>query len=140
MDNSIHDATPEVELKRCAEDFVYFCETYIKIHHPTKGSVPFTLHEYQKRYVKHLEDNRFAIAKKFRQGGFTTLTVAWFVWRLLFKTDERMMVLSRTDREAQDVCWIARRMISALPEFLQPNFSKENNHELHHEDTNSNIV
>jgi hypothetical protein len=134
MDNK--ETTPEVEIKNCAGDFLYFCETYVKVIHPIRGLVNFKLYDYQKRYVKALADHRFVIAPKFRQGGFTTLTCAWLLWRFLFKQDEANMVMTKSDREACYTSSTVRRMIDYLPEFLKPKMSKCNDHSLVSEDTN----
>lgn len=116
--DEINKATHEVEIKNCAESFVYFCEKYVKIVHPIRGLVPFILHDFQKRYIEHLGEHRFVIAKKFRQGGFSTLTIAWLLWRFLFKLDERNMAVTQTDREAVYLSSMMRKMIRELPEFL----------------------
>ena len=137
--DEIKKATHEVEIRNCAESFVYFCEKYVKIAHPLRGLVPFILHDYQKRYIEHINENRFVIAKKFRQGGFSTLTIAWLLWRFLFKLDERNMVLSRSDREAVELSWLMRHMIKQLPDFLKPNLSKENDHRLENDELNNHI-
>lgn len=129
----------EVELRRCAEDFVYFCETYVKINHPTHGLIPFTLHAYQKRYAQALQDNRFLITKKFRQGGFSTLSVVWALWRCLFKLDERIAFLSKTDREAIELGYIVDRVIKHLPDWMQPKMEKQNGHQKVFADTKCSI-
>ena len=66
MEDNI-EIVKDVEMKRCAEDFVYFCENYVKINDPTIGMINFTLYAYQKRYVEELQNNKFLITKKFRQ-------------------------------------------------------------------------
>lgn len=127
----------EAEINHCAQDFVYFCETYIKIVHPTRGLIPFKLYDFQKRYVEAMGDHRFLIAVKFRQGGFTTTTLAWFLWRVIFKLDEHNMVMSGSDRIATSCCDTVRNFILHLPKFLKPNLSKCNSHELRNEDNRS---
>lgn len=101
-----------------------------------RGLIPFKLFDFQKRYVGDLEKHRFVIATKFRQGGFTTTTVAWLLWRSLFKVDESSMVMSKMDREAINTCWIARHFLKNLPDFLRPEMEKETDHELQFKDTN----
>jgi hypothetical protein len=134
MDDKIR-ISHEVEIKRCAEDFVYFCENYVKISHPTRGLINFILHPYQKRYAKALQDNRYLIAKKFRQGGFTTLTQVYFLWLAMFKLDQRIMTISKTDRECCYMSDIVRRIIDQFPEWLQPKLGKNNDHTIEFEDT-----
>ena len=121
-------ASHEAEIKRCAEDFVYFCETYVKINHYKLGLIPFILYPYQKRYVQALEENRFVIAKKFRQGGFSLLTSIWGLWRCMFKTDESFMFLNKTDREAIYQGDFVKRALDELPDWLKPKMGKCNDH------------
>lgn len=127
----------QAEIKKCAEDFFYFCETYVQIIHPKHGLIPFKLFDFQKRYVKCLQENRFVAAIKFRQGGFTTVTLVWLLWRFLFKIDESLMYLVKTDKEAVYANGIVRQIISELPDFLKPNFDKCNDHQLLSRDTNN---
>jgi hypothetical protein len=129
----------EAELALCATNFVYFCEKYVKINHPKNGLVPFTLYDYQKRYVQSLEDHRFLLGVKFRQGGFTTLTAIWLMWRVMFKSNERNMAIARTDREATYICLIVRQVFENLPDFLKPDLKICNTHEIHVEGTNSRL-
>lgn len=130
----------EVELRKCAEDFVYFCENYVKIIHPVHGLVSFTLYPYQKRYVKALQDNRLLICKKFRQGGFTTLNCAWALWKCMFCFDKTIMICCPTDRH---VTWMHSptidKMLNELPDWLKPKMAKQNDHQKHFEDTRCKI-
>lgn len=139
MDDKLR-ISQDVELRRCAEDFVYFCENYVKISHPVHGLVNFILHPYQKRYVKALQDNRLTICKKFRQGGFTTLTEIYFLWLAMFKLDQRIMTVSKTDRECCSLSDIIRRVIDQLPEWMQPDLGKNNHHTIEFKDTGCSMV
>jgi hypothetical protein len=139
MDDKIN-ISQEVEIRRCAEDFTYFCENYVKINHPIKGIINFILHPYQKRYVESLQNNRFVICKKFRQGGFTTLTEVYFLWLAMFKFDQRIMTVSRTDRECCYMSDMVRRVIDQFPEWLQPDLGKNNNHTIEFKDTGCSMV
>lgn len=130
----------EPEVIACARDFVHFCENYVKIVHPIKGLVDFKLHDFQKRYAKTLEDHRFVIGKKFRQGGFTTTNMAWIVWRLLFRLDERILVVCKSDREA---CWtssVVKGILNQLPEWMVPEYGKFNDHRIENKETGCTVM
>lgn len=116
------------EIAKCGNSFEYFCEKYVKIVHPRKGLISFKLYDFQKRYITHLLGNRFVIGTKFRQGGFSTLTIAFFLWKFLFKTDENFMTFSKYDREAISLGTIFKKMIDHLPDWLKPKLSKNNDH------------
>lgn len=106
------------EVIKCIQSFEYFCHKYIKILHPTKGLIPFVLYNYQRKVVKEYENNRFNIISKFRQGGLTTLTLLWGLWKCMFKLDQQIMLLSKTDREATETGAIIDRAVENLPKWL----------------------
>jgi hypothetical protein len=119
----------QVEFLKCAASFSYFCHKYVKIAHPKRGLLPFILYKYQKRVVKEYEQHRFNILSKFRQGGLTTVTVLWCMWRCMFKLDETIMVLSKSDREAIAAGEIVKRALLELPAWMRPEMDKNNDHQ-----------
>lgn len=123
------------EMIKCALSFSYFCHKYVKIAHPKKGLLPFILYKYQKKVIDDYEKNRFCILSKFRQGGLTTVTVIWAMWRCLFKLDETIMVLSKADREAIAAGEIVKRALEELPSWMKPEMAKNNDHQKLFSDT-----
>jgi len=67
--HSEDEYTPQMiqELVKCKKDPVYFIRKYIKVQHPTKGTIPFDMFEYQERFVRCMESNRFVITLQPRQ-------------------------------------------------------------------------
>lgn len=126
--------TRQKEMLKCAMSFTYWCHKYVKIAHPKRGLLPFILYKYQKRVI-HEYHNRFCILSKFRQGGLTTVTVIWSLWRCLFKLDETIMVLSKSDREAIAAGEIVKRAMIELPEWMKPDLEKNNDHQKLFSDT-----
>lgn len=57
------------ELKKCMQDPLYFCKTYVKIQHATKGRIPFNIFPYQEELIKAFHENRYSIALTARQMG-----------------------------------------------------------------------
>ena len=108
------------EIIKCCNSFPYFCHKYIKILHPMKGLIPFVLFKYQKKVIKDYENNRFNIISKFRQGGLTTVTLLWGLWKCMFQMDQQIMLISKTDREATDTGLIIDRACENLPSWLKP--------------------
>jgi hypothetical protein len=117
------------EIMKCALSFSYFCHKYVKIAHPKRGLLPFVLYDYQRRCVIEYENHRFNIISKFRQGGLTTVTVLWCMWRCMFKLDETIMVLSKSDREAIAAGENVKRALAELPVWLRPEMDKNNDHQ-----------
>lgn len=116
------------ELAHCSTDFVYFTENFVKILHPKRGLIPFKQYDYQKRMINHIENNRFTIMTKFRQGGFSTEILLWFLWRGMFKFGESLIFMSGTDRDSTDCHDLVERVIEWLPEGIRPILAKNNSH------------
>lgn len=125
----------EEEFIKCYNSFAYFCQKYVKIQHPTRGLMPFVLFKYQRRVVEDYEKHRFSIIRKFRQGGLTTVTVVWSLWRCLFKLDESIMVVSKSDREAIAAGEIVKRALEELPSWMRPSMDKNNDHQKFFDET-----
>lgn len=138
MDSKI--GTFEVEeIKKCIKDVIYFIENYVKIDNRGTGIVPFILQPYQKRYIKFIDSNRFSCCVKFRNGGFTTMNIVHALWECLFKTDRRIIMLSRSDREAIYNSLIFQEIMDRLPDWMKPEMGKNNDHTKIFKDTNSTI-
>lgn len=56
------------EWLKCKNDILYFVEKYCKLMTP-EGIKNITLRDYQKKYLKHLEENRLSIYLSARQAG-----------------------------------------------------------------------
>ena len=117
------------EILKCSQSFFYFCHKYVKILHPMKGLIPFVLYNYQRKVIRDYEKYRFNIISKFRQGGLTTVTLLWGLWRCMFDLDQQIMLLSKTDREATDIGMLIDRSCENFPDWLRPKKdSKWNDH------------
>lgn len=127
----------EQEWIKCAQSFEYFCSKYVKILHPAKGLVSFKLYDFQKRVVREFSENQYNIVSKFRQAGLTTVAVIWGLWRCMFDEHQRVMILSKSDREAIAVGKIIRGVMDHLPDWLKPQMRNDNDHEKEFVETNS---
>ncbi len=129
----------ESEIVKCAKSFGYFCEKYIEIVHPKRGLIPFKLYDHQEKMSSMIEENRFVLSIKYRQGGFSTWAQAYSLWKCLFSLDQNIMVMSKTDWEACGGGRQVREWIARLPDFLKPEMKTDNDHTKHFTDTNSRI-
>jgi hypothetical protein len=57
------------EIKRCADDPIYFIKTYCKLQHPTKGAIPFDLHPFQERMIRVFQTQQLVCVMASRQVG-----------------------------------------------------------------------
>ena len=130
------------EILKCTQSFSYFCHKYVKILHPTKGLIPFIIFKYQKKCIEEYEKSRFNIISKFRQGGLTTVTLLYGMWRCMFRLDQQIMLLSKTDREATVIGMMIDRAVEYLPDWLKPNkdSGKWNDHLKQFTDTGGNMI
>jgi hypothetical protein len=130
------------EILKCSQSFSYFCHKYVKILHPTKGLIPFIIYKYQKKCIDQYEKSRFNIISKFRQGGLTTVTLLYGMWRCMFRLDQQIMLLSKTDREATVIGMMVDRAVEYLPEWLKPNkdSGKWNDHLKQFTETGGNMM
>lgn len=118
----------EEEWLKCVNSFAYFAMKYIRIIHPIDGLVRFIIYTYQKDVIANYESHRFSIVSKFRQGGLTTLTTIWALWRCMFKLDEQIMCMSKSDREAIKAGENVTVALNNLPTWLKPAMGKDNDH------------
>jgi len=119
-------------------DLQGFVQT-LKVHHWSKGLVPFELYDFQKRYLEHLDSNRFVIASKFRQGGFTTATAMYALWLCMYRLDQRIFFMCKYGREAIRVSEIVNTAIKNMDIHMRPILSKNNDHQKIFTNTNSRI-
>ena len=119
------------EFKKCAPDwhestveekldaFVYWCENYVYIAPPSKGRIKFVLRDSQKETVRSWLTHRANIALKARQVGFSTLISLFGFWQCFFYPDQKVIMISKGQREARDLLGIhAKYAHQFLPEWM----------------------
>lgn len=106
------------EIIRCGKDPSYFFNNYVKIQHPTKGTIPFKTFPFQDDCVKEFIDHRFTIVVKGRQLGLSTLVAAYAVWLALFQKDKNILIIATKLQVAQNFIKKAKTIINNLPAWL----------------------
>lgn len=124
--------TPEMiqELAKCKRDPVYFMKTYIKVQHPTKGTIPFALFEYQERFVKHMQDNRFTITLQPRQCGKTLTVAMYLLWYAMFNDDATLLIASKNQGHALEIAARVRFAYEELPNWIKCGLKYYNRHNI----------
>jgi hypothetical protein len=113
----------------CKQSCEYFISQYCTTIHPEDGFVPCILYKFQREKVlPAFMNERFVITRKFRQGGFSTVGALTILWMLIFKTDLKILVISKGDREAVEFMTIIQHAYDYLPEFLRAELTKRNVH------------
>ena len=82
---------------------LYFMENFVKIQHPTKGSMAFKPYDYQKRLIESYNDHRFSIAMLPRQTGKTTCASGYLIWYAMFKPDSQILIAAHKYAGASDI-------------------------------------
>jgi hypothetical protein len=117
------------EWKRCKNDIIYFVEKYCQLMTP-EGIKHVKLRDYQKKYLKHLEDNRLSIYLACRQCAKTTTSAVFMLHYILFNTDKNALVLGNKRKTAVEILDKAKKIYVELPYFLRPGIYKWNEAEI----------
>lgn len=106
------------EIMRCGTNASYFISKYVKISHPTKGSLPFKTFPYQDRCLEAYQKNRFVIINKSRQLGLSTLSAAYSLWMALFQREKNILVIATKLEVAKNFIKKVNNMYDSLPTWL----------------------
>tara|TARA_R110000868_G_scaffold99893_1_gene274740 strand:+ start:1246 stop:3030 length:1785 start_codon:yes stop_codon:yes gene_type:complete len=111
----------ELEWRRCAADEQYFIDTYVWVpsEEDPRGRTRFHLFDYQEELLNLTKSQRFVVALKARQIGFTTLAMAHALWLALFKPGATILVVSRTQDSSNKNLAQARMAYRFLPAWMQ---------------------
>ena len=114
------NASMAIELKKCAEDPVYFISNYCYVQHPKLGKVKFKLRPYQVKIVEALKNNRWNVLLIGRQAGKTETCGAFAYWYACFHDDKKVLVASNKQKGATDIMNRIKFMYENTPDFLRP--------------------
>jgi hypothetical protein len=81
--------------------------------------MPFILWPYQSQLLKTLETDFRILILKARQLGFTTIVIAYLVWRMLFHSVATIGLFSRGEIEAMDLLERLTKTYHRLPPWLR---------------------
>jgi hypothetical protein len=108
-------ATPEQLLAA----FEFFCANYWWIRHPERGRIKFELFDAQREAVRLWLSERYTIALKARQIGFSTLISTFCFWSTYFYSDRAIVMLSKTERDAVKLLEKAKYGSRFLPDWMK---------------------
>jgi len=114
--------TPEqiFELKKCAQDPVYFISRYVKVQHPVEGLVPFILRPYQINMIESYQQNRYTVVLSARQTGKSVTAAAFVLWYSIFNFDKTVLIASNKNSNAMEMVFRIRIAYENLPMWLKP--------------------
>lgn len=108
------------ELKKCADDPVYFIKKYVRITHPVHGAVPFEMYDYQVEMVNAYRDNRFVVVLSSRQTGKSITSAAYILWYAMFHFDRTILIASNKNSNAMEMIHRIKFAYENLPNWLKP--------------------
>ena len=117
------------EWLRCKNDIIYFVEKYCKLMTP-EGIKYVLLRDYQKDYLRHLENNRLSIFLSCRQSAKTTTSAVFMLHYICFNIDKNALVLGNKLKTAKEILDKAKKVFVELPYFLKPGIYKWNEGEI----------
>lgn len=106
------------EIKKCAQDYVYFLNNYGYIDNPNKGLVPFDMRDYQEDAIKLFNSGKDTIILKSRQLGLSTTIAAFVACNMVFKDSYKALVLCTKTSDAKDLVKKVKTFIHNFPEWL----------------------
>lgn len=106
-------------LMRSMDDPVYFTETFVKIQHPTKGSINFQLFDYQREMIRAFAENRFVVGLTARQMGKTTTAGAYLLWLAMFRPDTQILIAANKFSQAMEIMDRIRYSYEECPNFIR---------------------
>lgn len=113
--------TPDLvqEYIRCAQDPLYFIETYMNIINVDSGLVNFKLHDYQKDMLEAAVENRFVCLATARQVGKSTVISGYILWYVLFHSTKTVGILANKEKTAVEILKKVMDGYQYLPHWLQ---------------------
>jgi hypothetical protein len=116
----------EVELtrkeiwQRCHYSAIFFIHWFVEILSSEEETwIPFSLWPYQVEFLKALQGENRIILLKARQLGFTTIVIAYLLWRLVFHPVATIGLFSRGEIEAMELLDRLYKAYARLPKWMQ---------------------
>jgi len=119
------------ELMRCSTDPKYFIKNYIKVKHPKRGKIPFSLYDYQEDMVDLYNSDDDVIIMSARQTGKTESICAYLLWYAIFNEDVTILVVSNNSTNAMEIISKVQYAYKELDNWIKPGIDDDswNKHE-----------
>ena len=98
---------------------LYFCENFLQIQHPTKGSMKFVPYGFQRELIQAYAENRYCVAMLPRQMGKTTCAAGYLLWYTMFTPEAQVLIAAHKYTGAQDIMNRYRYGYETLPDFIR---------------------
>ena len=98
---------------------LYFCENFLTIQHPVKGSMKFEPYGFQRELIQAYAENRYCVAMLPRQMGKTTCAAGYLLWYTMFTPESQVLIAAHKYTGAQDIMNRFRYGYETLPDFVR---------------------
>ena len=126
--------TKQQKLKKIMNDFALFAKNFVCIIDNNNEKIKFDLNSAQAELHNLMNENRFVIVSKARQGGISTFTLAKALWRALKNDNENILIVSYKLDSSKALFEKLKQMNEWLPRDkypdLFPSVRRENRDEL----------
>lgn len=101
--------------------FAYFFLEYCKVSHPTRGSIVIKddAYKWQVNAAVDFLKHRYVVSLKSRQVAFSTTVGAYALWRALFFDSQRIVVISKNQRDSTTFLERIKFIYEHLPIWLK---------------------
>lgn len=117
-----------VEFAKCAKDPVYYLNTYGYVFDAKKKMVDqMTCFGYQNDCLTSFHEHQNNIILKSRQTGLSVVTAGYVAWRLLFRYDEKILIIANDGAGAVRFLETVKQFIEHTPVWLKPDAIETDN-------------
>ncbi len=116
------------EIAKCMSDPLYFLDNYgYAFNAKTQKIAPLECFEYQRDAITDYEKYTNNLILKSRQTGFSVITAGYIAWRLLFKSDEKILIIANDFNGAKRLLKTVKDYVMNVPDWLLPEGEVKNN-------------
>ena len=116
----------KTEYAKCVSNPIYFMKKYVKIQHPTKGTLSFETYPFQDDTLTDFINYDRSIVLKSRQMGISTLVAGYSLWLMTFHESKDILCLSITQETAKAIVTKVRFGNDNLPSWLKQKIILDN--------------
>jgi hypothetical protein len=106
------------ELSACMTTPIIFAEKNF-VQHPVKGSIPFSLYDFQKNLLQAYAEHRMVVVNHSRQMGISTTTMLYVLWKAMFNANQTIMLCSANLTHAKALVQILKYFYETCPDYLR---------------------
>ncbi len=111
----------EEEWLKCALDPIHYINQHAVAYNVVTGAFDrIPCFPYQEDLLNKYLEFAYNIILKSRQTGVSVITAAYVAWRLLFKKNERILIMANNAEGAKRFLTYVKTFIENTPKFLQP--------------------